>query len=152
MFWFIFMISNTLMLVILNYLKCSPSLLMSCHVTTQLHDPIVIWKSFSLCSWPCIKIEHEYHCRDLSDGQLSSMLERLFLEDHGTVKVLTFFCVNDFRRTVLHKIMSFQSYLWNDNEVVVKWFESDMAKEEGSVIAENIKWIKRDSVLRQIKS
>ena len=42
--------------------------------------------------------------------------------------------------------------MWNDNEVVVKWFESDMAKEEGSVIAENIKWIKRDSVLRQIKS
>ncbi|XP_028408241.1 acetyl-CoA carboxylase-like isoform X2 [Dendronephthya gigantea] len=68
--------------------------------------------------------------KDLSDGQLSSMLERLFLEDHGTVK----------------------SYMWNDNEVVVKWFESDMAKEEGSVIAENIKWIKRDSVLRQIKS
>ena len=49
-------------------------------------------------------------------------------------------------------IYSFQSYLWSDNETVVEWLEKELSNTEGSVIAENIKWIKRDRVLRQIKT
>ena len=43
--------------------------------------------SFLTYIFRCIFTLNPYYFRDLSDGQLSSMLERLFLEDHGTVKV-----------------------------------------------------------------
>lgn len=60
---------------------------------------------------------------------MQTVIERLFLEDNGSV----------------------QSYLWEDNEFVAKWIEVDIAKEEGSVLKEYIKWFKRDVVLREIK-
>lgn len=66
---------------------------------------------------------------DISSAQLCSMLERLFLEGHGNTK----------------------SYLWNDNKAVVEWLEKEL-KEEHSVIDENVKWIRRDWVLRQVKT
>lgn len=66
---------------------------------------------------------------DISSGQLCSMLERLFLEGHGNTK----------------------SYLWNDNKAVVEWLEKELS-ETDSVIDENVKWIRRDWVLRQVKT
>ena len=44
-----------------------------------------------------------------------------------------------------------QSYLWNDNKAVVEWLEKELS-ETDSVIDENVKWIRRDWVLRQVKT
>lgn len=44
-----------------------------------------------------------------------------------------------------------QSYLWQNNETVAKWIETDLGKEDESVIRKNVKWIKRDAVLKKIK-
>ncbi|XP_048578343.1 acetyl-CoA carboxylase-like isoform X1 [Nematostella vectensis] len=67
---------------------------------------------------------------DLSTGLLKSTLERLFLEAHGTA----------------------MSYQWSNNQIVAEWLEKELDQEEGSVIRDNIKWTKRDRVLRQIKT
>ena len=45
-----------------------------------------------------------------------------------------------------------QSYLWNDNKSVVEWLEKEASENEHSVIDENVKWISRDWILRQIKT
>jgi len=45
-----------------------------------------------------------------------------------------------------------QSYLWNDNKSVVEWLEKELSQAEHSVIDENVKWISRDWILRQIKT
>ncbi len=46
-----------------------------------------------------------------------------------------------------------QAYLWDNNEEVVGWLERQLAEEEGarSVIDENIKYIRRDHILKQIR-
>ncbi|KAJ8276601.1 hypothetical protein COCON_G00083530 [Conger conger] len=46
------------------------------------------------------------------------------------------------------------AYLWDSNEEVVGWMERQLAEEEGarSVIDENIKYIRRDHILKQIRS
>uniref|UniRef100_A0A8C1CUK2 acetyl-CoA carboxylase n=1 Tax=Cyprinus carpio carpio TaxID=630221 RepID=A0A8C1CUK2_CYPCA len=47
-----------------------------------------------------------------------------------------------------------QAYLWDSNEDVVEWLERQLAEEEGarSLIDENIKYIRRDHILKQIRS
>ncbi|CAL8401839.1 unnamed protein product [Boreogadus saida] len=47
-----------------------------------------------------------------------------------------------------------EAYLWDDNEEVVDWLERQLAEEEGarSVVDENIKYIRRDHILKQIRS
>ncbi|XP_030077913.1 acetyl-CoA carboxylase 1 isoform X2 [Microcaecilia unicolor] len=69
---------------------------------------------------------------ELTDGQIQAMLRRWFVEAEGTVK----------------------AYLWDNNEDVVEWLEKQLAEEEGvrSVVEENIKYISRDYVLKQIRS
>uniref|UniRef100_A0A1A8EMY5 acetyl-CoA carboxylase n=1 Tax=Nothobranchius korthausae TaxID=1143690 RepID=A0A1A8EMY5_9TELE len=69
---------------------------------------------------------------ELTDGQIQAMLRRWFVEAEGTVK----------------------AYLWDNNEEVVGWLERQLAEEEGarSVIDENIKYIRRDHLLKQIRS
>ncbi|XP_056295787.1 acetyl-CoA carboxylase 1 isoform X3 [Pseudoliparis swirei] len=69
---------------------------------------------------------------DLTDGQIQAMLRRWFVEAEGTVK----------------------AYLWDNNEEVVAWLEKQIADEEGarSVVDENIKYIRRDHILKQIRS
>lgn len=47
--------------------------------------------------------------------------------------------------------VSSQSYLWNDNKAVVEWLEKELT-EADSVIGENVKCIRRDWVLRQVKT
>ncbi|XP_012813279.2 acetyl-CoA carboxylase 1 isoform X2 [Xenopus tropicalis] len=69
---------------------------------------------------------------ELTDGQIQAMLRRWFVEVEGTVK----------------------AYLWDNNKDVVEWLEKQMAEEEGtrSVVDENIKYISRDYILKQIRS
>uniref|UniRef100_A0A8C5HRX9 acetyl-CoA carboxylase n=1 Tax=Gouania willdenowi TaxID=441366 RepID=A0A8C5HRX9_GOUWI len=69
---------------------------------------------------------------ELTDGQIHAMLRRWFVEAEGAVK----------------------AYLWDNNEEVVRWLEKHLAEEEGarSVIDENIKYIRRDHILKQIRS
>uniref|UniRef100_A0A8C5A2K2 acetyl-CoA carboxylase n=1 Tax=Gadus morhua TaxID=8049 RepID=A0A8C5A2K2_GADMO len=51
-------------------------------------------------------------------------------------------------------VTSLPAYLWDDNEEVVDWLERQLAEEEGarSVVDENIKYIRRDHILKQIRS
>ncbi|KAG5269143.1 hypothetical protein AALO_G00198740 [Alosa alosa] len=71
---------------------------------------------------------------ELTDGQMQAMLRRWFVEAEGAV----------------------QAYLWDSNKDVVEWLEKQQAaaEEEGgkSVIEENIKYIRRDGLLKQLHS
>ncbi|KAJ7406783.1 Acetyl-CoA carboxylase [Willisornis vidua] len=69
---------------------------------------------------------------ELTDGQIQAMLRRWFVEAEGTVK----------------------AYLWDSNKDLVEWLEKQLTEEEGvrSVVEENIKYISRDYVLKQIRS
>ena len=46
-----------------------------------------------------------------------------------------------------------QGYLWDNNQVVVEWLEKHMQEDDGtqSAIWENIKYLKRDYVLKHIQ-
>ncbi|XP_047665601.1 acetyl-CoA carboxylase 1 isoform X6 [Tachysurus fulvidraco] len=76
---------------------------------------------------------------ELTDGQVQAMLRRWFVEAEGAVKV---------RKNTR------KAYLWDSNEDVVEWLEKQLTEEEGarSVIDENIKYIRRDHILKQIRS
>ncbi|KAG8521239.1 Acetyl-CoA carboxylase 2 [Galemys pyrenaicus] len=69
---------------------------------------------------------------DLSHVHIQSMLRRWFVETEGAVK----------------------AYLWDNNQMVVQWLEQHWQVEDGlrSAIRENIKYLKRDSVLKTIRS
>uniref|UniRef100_A0A8C9YX11 acetyl-CoA carboxylase n=1 Tax=Sander lucioperca TaxID=283035 RepID=A0A8C9YX11_SANLU len=69
-------------------------------------------------------------------------------------------CACDFSALFIQKNYSIsspciiQAYLWDNNEEVVAWLERQLAEEEGarSVVDENIKYIRRDHILKQIRS
>lgn len=46
-----------------------------------------------------------------------------------------------------------QAYIWDNNKDLVEWLEKQLTEEDGvrSVIEENIKYISRDYVLKQIR-
>lgn len=46
-----------------------------------------------------------------------------------------------------------QAYLWDNNKDLVEWLEKQLTEEEGSrsVVDENIKYISRDYILKQIR-
>lgn len=46
-----------------------------------------------------------------------------------------------------------QGYLWDNNQVVVEWLEKHMQEDDDiqSVIRENIKYLKRDYVLKHVR-
>ncbi|KAM9195093.1 acetyl-CoA carboxylase 2 isoform 2-T2 [Dugong dugon] len=69
---------------------------------------------------------------ELSHVHAQSMLRRWFMETEGAVK----------------------AYLWDNNQVVVQWLEQHWQVEDGlhSTIRENIKYLKRDFVLKTIRS
>ncbi|XP_075390444.1 acetyl-CoA carboxylase 2 [Tenrec ecaudatus] len=69
---------------------------------------------------------------ELSHVHVQSMLRRWFMETEGAVK----------------------AYLWDNNEVVVRWLEQHWQVEDGlqSTIRENIKYLKRDTALKSIRS
>ena len=56
-------------------------------------------------------------------------------------------------KNIIHSLsLMLQSYLWNDNKSVVEWLEKELSQTDHSVIDENVKWISRDWILRQIKT
>uniref|UniRef100_A0A8C3P578 Acetyl-CoA carboxylase beta n=1 Tax=Cyanoderma ruficeps TaxID=181631 RepID=A0A8C3P578_9PASS len=69
---------------------------------------------------------------ELSHIHIQSMLRRWFMETEGAEK----------------------GYLWDNNQVVVEWLEKQMQEEDGtqSAIRENIKYLKRDYILKHIRS
>ncbi|XP_004636404.1 acetyl-CoA carboxylase 2 [Octodon degus] len=68
---------------------------------------------------------------ELSHEHLQSMLRRWFVETEGAVK----------------------AYLWDNNQVVVQWLEQQWqgGDSQHSAIWENIKYLKRDAVLKTIR-
>lgn len=66
--------------------------------------------------------------KELSVGQAKSMLRRWFVEDKGTT----------------------EGYQWDNNEIASKWFEKQ--KVNDSTVMRNIKAVKKDAIISQIKS
>lgn len=56
-------------------------------------------------------------------------------------------------RTPFPQCCFLQGYLWDNNQVVVEWLEKHMQEEDGthSAIRENIKYLKRDYILKHIR-
>lgn len=68
---------------------------------------------------------------NISDGEIESMFRRWFVEYHEAVN----------------------QYLWDDNKAVVEWFTAQLdGSEERSVVKDNIRCLKRDAVLSQIRT
>ncbi|XP_074743093.1 acetyl-CoA carboxylase 2 isoform X3 [Strix uralensis] len=69
---------------------------------------------------------------ELSHVHIQSMLRRWFMETEGTTK----------------------GYLWDNNQVVVEWLEKQLREDDStqSAIRENIKYLKRDYVLKHVRS
>uniref|UniRef100_A0A8C6J096 Uncharacterized protein n=1 Tax=Melopsittacus undulatus TaxID=13146 RepID=A0A8C6J096_MELUD len=69
---------------------------------------------------------------ELSHIHIQSMLRRWFMETEGAEK----------------------GYLWDNNQVVVEWLQKHLQEDEStqSAIRENIKYLKRDFVLKRIRS
>lgn len=51
------------------------------------------------------------------------------------------------------RVVCWQAYLWDSNKDLVEWLEKQLTEEEGvrSVVEENIKYISRDYILKQIR-
>jgi len=50
-----------------------------------------------------------------------------------------------------------QSYLWDNNQAVVQWLTSQLDESDGTIVADsligsNIKSVKKDAVINQVKS
>ncbi|XP_018604528.1 acetyl-CoA carboxylase isoform X4 [Scleropages formosus] len=91
------------------------------------------WRLRRLLLEDMVKSEILQANKELSNGQIRSMLRRWFVETEGTVK----------------------AYLWdNNNKAVVEWLEKHLSEEDGShsAIRENIKYLKRDYALKCIRS
>ncbi|XP_031682324.1 acetyl-CoA carboxylase 1 isoform X3 [Oncorhynchus kisutch] len=90
------------------------------------------WRLRRLLLEDTVKMKIQVANSDLTDGQIQAMLRRWFVEAEGTVK----------------------AYLWDSNEEVVEWLEKQLKEEEGarSIVDENIKYIRRDHILKQIRS
>ncbi|XP_076867107.1 LOW QUALITY PROTEIN: acetyl-CoA carboxylase 1 [Brachyhypopomus gauderio] len=90
------------------------------------------WRLRRLLLEDTVKRKIQQANSELTDGQVQAMLRRWFVEAEGAVK----------------------AYLWDSNEDLVEWLEKQLTDEEGarSVIDENIKYIRRDHILKQIRS
>ncbi|KAK3576974.1 hypothetical protein CHS0354_005975 [Potamilus streckersoni] len=78
-----------------------------------------------------LKAKMSQFTKSLSDGQLNSMLSRWFVEDQGTVN----------------------AYLWEDDKAVVQWLTDQVEENNGkNVVSENIRCLKREHVLQQVRS
>ncbi|KAF3816709.1 hypothetical protein GH733_014057 [Mirounga leonina] len=95
---------------------------------------------------------------ELTDGQIQAMLRRWFVEVEGTVKIN----ISDVQQASAAlcdiwfrlRVVCLQAYVWDNNKDLVEWLEKQLTEEDGvrSVIEENIKYISRDYVLKQIRS
>ncbi|XP_071428069.1 acetyl-CoA carboxylase 2 [Pithys albifrons albifrons] len=90
------------------------------------------WRLRRLLLEQTVKAEVLKANSELSHIHIQSMLRRWFMETEGAEK----------------------GYLWDNNQVVVEWLEKHMQEDDGtqSVIRENIKYLKRDYILKHIRS
>ncbi|KFR12883.1 Acetyl-CoA carboxylase 2, partial [Opisthocomus hoazin] len=90
------------------------------------------WRRRRLLLEEVVKVEVLKANSELSHVHIQSMLRRWFMETEGAAK----------------------GYLWDNNRVVVEWLEKHMQEDDGtqSAIRENIKYLKRDYVLKRIRS
>ncbi|XP_039937254.1 acetyl-CoA carboxylase 2 isoform X1 [Hirundo rustica] len=90
------------------------------------------WRLRRLLLEEMVKAEVLKANSELSHIHIQSMLRRWFMETEGAEK----------------------GYLWDNNQVVVEWLEKHMQEEDGtqSAIRENIKYLKRDYILKHIRS
>uniref|UniRef100_A0A8B9NLL7 Acetyl-CoA carboxylase beta n=1 Tax=Accipiter nisus TaxID=211598 RepID=A0A8B9NLL7_9AVES len=90
------------------------------------------WRLRRLLLEEVVKVEVLKANSELSHIHIQSMLRRWFMETEGAAK----------------------GYLWDNNQVVVEWLEKHMQEDDGtqSAIRENIKYLKRDYVLKHIQS
>ncbi|NWS39599.1 ACACB carboxylase, partial [Probosciger aterrimus] len=90
------------------------------------------WRLRRLLLEEVVKAEVLKANSELSHIHIQSMLRRWFMETEGAEK----------------------GYLWDTNQVVVEWLEKHMQEDEStqSAIRENIKYLKRDYVLKHIRS
>ncbi|KFP52393.1 Acetyl-CoA carboxylase 2, partial [Cathartes aura] len=94
--------------------------------------PFLYWRLRRLLLEEVVKAEVLKANSELSPIHVQSMLRRWFMETEGAAK----------------------GYLWDNNQVVVEWLEKHMQEGDGtqSAIRENIKYLKRDYVLKHIRS
>ncbi|OXB62162.1 hypothetical protein ASZ78_015344 [Callipepla squamata] len=90
------------------------------------------WRLRRLLLEEVVKLEILKANSELSHIHIQSMLRRWFMETEGAEK----------------------GYLWDNNQVVVEWLEKHMQEDDGSksAIRDNIKYLKRDYVLKRIRS
>ncbi|NXC46043.1 ACACB carboxylase, partial [Penelope pileata] len=90
------------------------------------------WRLRRLLLEEAVKLEILKANSELSHVHIQSMLRRWFMETEGAEK----------------------GYLWDNNQVVVEWLEKHMQEDDSaqSAIRENIKYLKRDCVLKHIQS
>uniref|UniRef100_A0A8C3KG99 acetyl-CoA carboxylase n=1 Tax=Calidris pygmaea TaxID=425635 RepID=A0A8C3KG99_9CHAR len=90
------------------------------------------WRLRRLLLEEVVKAEVLKANSELSHIHIQSMLRRWFMETEGAAK----------------------GYLWDNNQVVVEWLEKHMQEDDGtqSAIRENIKYLKRDYMLKHIRS
>uniref|UniRef100_A0A8C4K5V1 acetyl-CoA carboxylase n=1 Tax=Dromaius novaehollandiae TaxID=8790 RepID=A0A8C4K5V1_DRONO len=89
------------------------------------------WRLRRLLLEEVVKAEILTANSELSHIHIQSMLRRWFMETEGAAK----------------------GYLWDNNQVVVQWLERHLREDDGtqSAIRENIKYLKRDYALKQIR-
>ncbi|XP_067163412.1 acetyl-CoA carboxylase 2 [Apteryx mantelli] len=90
------------------------------------------WRLRRLLLEEVVKAEILKANSELSHIHIQSMLRRWFMETEGAAK----------------------GYLWDNNQVVVEWLEKHLQEDDGaqSAIRENIKYLKRDYALKQIRN
>lgn len=101
---------------------------------------------------------------ELSHVHIQSMLRRWFVETEGAVKVGQGgggrWALGGPAQPRVPPEAAFtslppphQAYLWDNNQMVVQWLEQHWQVGDGlrSTIGENIKYLKRDSVLKTIR-
>ncbi|XP_029777234.1 acetyl-CoA carboxylase 2 isoform X3 [Suricata suricatta] len=100
-------------------------------VNWKTSRPFLYWRLRRLLLEDQVRQEIQQACSELSHMHIQSMLRRWFVETEGAVK----------------------AYLWDNNQVVVQWLEQHWQGGAGlrSTIRENIKCLKRDSVLKTIR-
>ncbi|NXG60343.1 ACACB carboxylase, partial [Hemiprocne comata] len=89
------------------------------------------WRLRRLLLEEMVKAEVLKANSELSHIHIQSMLRRWFMETEGTEK----------------------GYLWDNNQVVVEWLEKHMQEDNDtkSAIRENIKYLKRDYMLKHVR-
>ncbi|KAM6297727.1 acetyl-CoA carboxylase 2 [Aegotheles albertisi] len=90
------------------------------------------WRLRRLLLEEMVKAEVLKANSELSHIHIQSMLRRWFMETEGAAK----------------------GYLWDNNQMVVEWLEKHMQEDDGtqSAIRENIKYLKRDYMLKHVRS